>query len=65
MRRFIFPIIKKRKEEKEREDRRVPLYRRAPEGDLLPKEKPLDPKNKYIEIDFNIDQFDINNEMKL
>lgn len=65
MRRFIFPIIKKRKEEREQKDNRIPLYREHSDVEPPAKRKPLMPKDEYVEIDFDIDQFDIKNEIKL
>jgi hypothetical protein len=65
MKNFIFDIIKKRREEKDREGKRVPLYKEAPDVERQIKNDPLKKDDKYVEIDFNIDHFDINNEMKL
>ena len=58
MRNYIFPIIKKDKEDKQKEDVRAPLHKRAPYNPVLPEDKKKEKDNQNIDpgvVDFNID----------
>jgi hypothetical protein len=66
MRGFIFPIIKKQKEDKDKEDKRIPLYKEYSDVEYPIKKNPVKSTENSPEIDFNIDkQFEINNEIRL
>tara|TARA_Y100000034_G_C6691165_1_gene304349 strand:+ start:224 stop:427 length:204 start_codon:yes stop_codon:yes gene_type:complete len=56
MRRYIFPIIKKQKEDKQKSGVQIPLYKRAPMDVPPPVDKDEDNKGFDPEIiDFDID----------
>jgi len=66
MRHYIFPIIKKQKEDEQQRGIRIPLYERAPMDIPLPINKDI--KDKYIDpsiVDLNIDGNIIEINMKV
>jgi hypothetical protein len=60
MRNYIFPIIKKQREDKQKRDNRIPLYKRDYfDIPSPPKDDSININREYTEIDFNIDEIKV------